>query len=114
MRCWVSEKSGSLRDRKKARSIPRRSRQKNETTASTVPVCIAASKESPNRSWSNPRKYCPRSKCPELETGRNSVSPCTMPKNIAPISSNTTRCSSLLLRTRPRSLPASEPYARVF
>src|SRR5918911_1310696 len=89
MRCSRSEKLGSLKDRKKARNTPTRSRQKNETTASTVPACIAASKESPNRSWSNPKKYCARSKCPELEIGRNSVNPCTTPKNIASMSSST-------------------------
>src|SRR5919202_1002147 len=89
IRWWGSEKSGPRKDRKKACNITSRSRQKNETTASTVPVCIAASKESPNRSWSNPRKYCARSKCPELEIGRNSVSPCTTPKNIASMSSST-------------------------
>jgi hypothetical protein len=65
-----------------------RSRQKNETTASTVPVCIAASKESPNRSWSNPKKYYARSKRLELETGRNAVSHRTILKNIASRSSS--------------------------
>src|SRR5687767_5491091 len=36
---------------------------------------MAASKDKPKRSWSMPRKYWPRSRCPELETGRNSVRP---------------------------------------
>ncbi len=69
--------------------MERRSPQKNHTTARTVPVWMAASKESPKRPWSMPRKYWLRRRCPELETGRNSVKPCTTPKKMASRSSST-------------------------
>src|SRR4028118_1291384 len=36
-----------------------------------------------------PKKYCPSKRCPELDTGRNSVSPCTIPSTIACKSSST-------------------------
>jgi hypothetical protein len=36
-----------------------------------------------NLSWFAPRKNCARSRCPELETGRIFVRPCTTPGNIA-------------------------------
>jgi hypothetical protein len=92
MRTSASEKSGRGSERKNARPMEKRSAQKNHTTAKTVPVCIAASKERPKRSWSIPRKYWLRSRCPELETGRNSVKPCTTPKKTAS-SSSFTPCS---------------------
>jgi hypothetical protein len=60
--------------------MAKRSPRKKKTTAKSVPVCMAASKERPKRSWSIPRKYWLRSRWPELETGRNSVRPCTTPK----------------------------------
>src|ERR671917_1541091 len=91
MRTSVSEKSGRGRERTNARAMRRRSPQKNHATARTVPVWMAASKERPKRSWSMPRKYWLRSRCPELETGRNSVRPCTTPKKAAWRSSSTPR-----------------------
>src|SRR5215212_9471901 len=70
-------------ERTNAPAIPSRSRQKKETTATRVPRCSATSNGRPKRSWLRPRKYCARSRCPELEIGRNSVSPCTTPRNTA-------------------------------
>ena len=86
-----SEKSlpPGVSERANAPAIRSRSRQKKETTATSVPRCSATSKGSPKRSWSSPRKYCPRSRCPELETGKNSVSPCTTPSSIASRTSST-------------------------
>src|ERR671916_1030435 len=82
---WSASFARSLcaKDLKNAMAIRKRSRQKYETTATRVPMCNATSKERPNLSWSNPKKYCPNKRCPELDTGRNSVSPCTIPSTIA-------------------------------
>src|SRR5918998_4523204 len=88
---WSASFARSLcaKDRKNAMAIRKRSRQKYETTATRVPMCNATSKDRPNLSWSNPKKYCPNKRCPELDTGRNSVSPCTIPSTIACRSSST-------------------------
>src|SRR5918997_1698531 len=111
-------------ERKNASAIRNRSRQKYVTTATSVPMWSATSKESPNRSWSSPRKYWPSRRCPELDTGRNSVSPCTIPSTIACRSSSTRQVLRLrelarillqkhagLSARRPRRAPRRAPLS---
>ena len=44
--------------------MERRSPQKNHTTAKTVPVWMAASKESPKRPWSMPEEVLAKEEVP--------------------------------------------------
>ncbi len=59
------------------------SARKNVTTASRVPTWHATSNAIPKRPGSHPKNARARIRCPELETGRNSVSPCTTPSSAA-------------------------------
>ena len=52
--------------------------QKAMNTAASVPQCSKIVNIRPI-SAENPVKCCTSERCPELETGRNSVSPCTIP-----------------------------------
>ena len=63
------------------------SARKNATTANSVPTWQAASNAIPNRPGSQPKNARARIRCPELDTGRNSVSPCTTPSSAAEIKS---------------------------
>ena len=53
--------------------------------ATSVPACSATSKASPNAPSSTfqPKKARASTRCAELDTGRNSVSPCTTPSSAA-------------------------------
>ena len=55
--------------------------KKKMTNARRVPICNATSM--PSDSISQPNSHGNTFKCPELEIGRNSVSPCTIPNIIA-------------------------------
>ena len=63
------------------------SARKNATTASSVPTWHATSNAIPNRPGSQPKNARARIRWPELDTGRNSVSPCTTPSSAAEIRS---------------------------
>jgi hypothetical protein len=54
------------------------------TTAAIVPSWVTAVNAAPGSS--QPRKAGTMRRCPVLEMGRNSVSPCTIPRTIASIS----------------------------
>ena len=55
----------------------------DRTTPSKVPTWMATSKTIPNCSASQPKSARARMRCAELEMGRNSVSPWTIPSNAA-------------------------------
>ena len=59
------------------------SARKYAAMASSVPTCSATSNASPNSGASHPKKARARIRCAELETGRNSVSPWTIPSSAA-------------------------------
>ena len=57
---------------------------KNATMAASVPTWSATSKARPKSAGtSQPKNARARMRCAELDTGRNSVSPCTMPSSTA-------------------------------
>ena len=58
-----------------------RSRQKKITTASMVPSWMTAVNSAPGSS--QPAKAGTMRRCAVLETGRNSVSPCVIPRTMA-------------------------------
>ena len=57
--------------------------------AVSVPTWHATSKGRPNRSEFQPKNVRASIRCAELDTGRNSVSPCTTPSSAASSSSPT-------------------------
>ena len=59
------------------------SRAKYTSTATSVPSCVTAVNDAPASSAKNSRDAIAR--CPDEDTGRNSVSPCT--------TDNTTTCN---------------------
>ncbi len=78
MRALRSDRSaGLVQERTHVVATATRSRQKYRTTASMVPSCTTAVNSAPGSS--QPKKAGTSSRCPELEMGRNSVSPCTTP-----------------------------------
>jgi hypothetical protein len=58
-------------------SKSRKSRQKTQKTASSVPKWSSTSRVTP--ALSNPKRRWQMTRCPELLTGKNSVNPCTTP-----------------------------------
>ena len=58
-------------------------------------MCNATSKESPNRSWSSPRKYCPSKQMPRAGDRQELREPLHHPENIASKTQALQHCGSL-------------------
>ena len=74
-------RAGSRSEASQARAMRHRSARKYRTTAAIVPSWMTAVKAAPGSS--QPRKAGTMRRWPELEIGRNSVRPWTMPRTMA-------------------------------